>query len=99
MPCADCKQDLPPTWVMAQNAAGAVQRVVVAAVSGEAVKASSEQVAARKAACLPCEHLMTDGDDVHFRCRKCGCWLAGKSFSKWSFATERCPIGRWEAPA
>ena len=34
---------------------------------------------------------------VFHRCSACGCWLDGKYFSKWSLATESCPLGKWGA--
>ncbi len=86
--------------VQAANAARAGVRVARAVVSMQPVLAPTEVVTARQIACLhDCPECIPfpKGSTVYHRCRKCGCWLDGKYFSKWSLATETCPLGRWEA--
>ena len=49
--------------------------------------------AARKAVCLDCEWWRGEGTAIGTgKCGKCGC-----SGLKLFLATERCPIGKWEA--
>jgi hypothetical protein len=77
----------PPTHVQAGNAARALGRVVGAAVTGQAVLVPPEVRDTRWAQCMTCVHLVND------KCRLCGC----RFLAKIALATERCPIGRWEA--
>lgn len=53
--------------------------------------ASDEEVARRFAICQACEHF--DGD----ACRKCGCAVKRERtfFSKLSWASQSCPVGKW----
>lgn len=58
-----------------------------AAVRGEAVVSTPEQVAARRAECDACPHFVAETE----RCLACGCFIAAKI----RLSTERCPVGRW----
>ena len=98
MACASCNKSMPSIGKQLVTAAGAAYRVINAAVHGDAVQAREETVANRKSVCLACEHcvVITKKDlEIFHRCCDCGCWLDGKSFSKWSLATERCRLGKW----
>ena len=83
---------------LATTALGALRRVVVAAVTGEQVVAPRRVVESRRALCLNCPSCETwvKNPNLH-RCKECGCWLDAKLLKKWSVATERCPVGKWEA--
>lgn len=83
---------------MLRNAARAGMRVARSAVAGKAVAATPETVEARRVICMACEFMKTWEKDERFhRCGKCGCWLDGKYLAKLRVATERCPVGKWEA--
>jgi hypothetical protein len=80
--------EYPSLFRQGVSLAGAVGRVVVAAVKGEPILVSAEVLAGREALCRACEH----HDPEQRRCRLCGCHGA-----KLNLSTERCPIGKWEA--
>ena len=97
MPC-NCSKDLPSPARIAANASQAAGRMIAAAVRGKSVKAKPTTVEARKVYCLACPNCIPwEKDNSFHRCTECGCWLDGKYSSKWSIATERCPMGLWEA--
>lgn len=73
----------------AVNLAGAVGRVVVAAVQGGPVMVPPEVYAARRAICLSCEHNTARAVGA-VACGRCGCGGA-----KLQLATEACPVGKW----
>jgi hypothetical protein len=80
---------------MAGNLAGAMGRVVAAAVNGEPIRVPDEVYAERTAICSACEHY----DRARDTCTRCGC-----RGLKRAIATEACPLadpkwGRWERPA
>ncbi len=57
-------------------------------------KADSRTIAARRAACLQCEHLHQDGRlrmSTGAICWECRCFLIAKT----RIAGETCPIGKW----
>ncbi len=70
------------------NAAGAVARAAVAVATGQPVLVSAEIRAERQSTCDVCEHY----EPKQARCKICGC-----GGLKLDLATERCPIGKWEA--
>ena len=75
---------------LARNAAGAVGRVVSAAVRGEPVLASPELKATRLSVCQGgCDYY--DLGQVRCKAAGCGCFLEAKT----GLATERCPLGKW----
>ncbi len=76
----------PPLTTQAGNLAGAVGRVVKAAVTGEPIRVSPEEHEKRHGVCMACDQL------VNNRCKLCGC----RFLTKIELATERCPIGKWE---
>ena len=52
-----------------------------------------EALAAREATCRACPEWDAQALKGTGRCRKCGC----STWAKLRMATERCPIGKWEA--
>lgn len=52
-----------------------------------------EILAERKAACRACDQWDAQALKGSGRCKKCGC----STWAKLRMATERCPIGKWEA--
>jgi len=54
---------------------------------------SREILATREATCRTCEWWDADALKGTGRCKKCGC----STWAKLRMATERCPIGKWEA--
>lgn len=52
-----------------------------------------EALAAREATCRACPEWDAAALNNTGRCRKCGC----STWAKLRMATERCPIGKWEA--
>ena len=53
----------------------------------------SEALAAREATCRTCPEWDAAALIATGRCRKCGC----STWAKLRMATERCPVGKWEA--
>ena len=53
----------------------------------------SEALAAREATCRACPEWDAAALNATGRCRKCGC----SAWAKLRMATERCPLGKWEA--
>lgn len=85
---------------MVANAAKAAGRVFVAAIRGQRVLARGRTVIERAAICKACDQAVPDESRPQYlRCLQCGCWLNGKHVanSKVKLATERCPLGKWEA--
>lgn len=54
-----------------------------------------EVLAEREATCRACPEWDAAALNATGRCRKCGC----STWAKLRMATERCPIGKWEAIA
>lgn len=81
-----------PTAVAFQRAASFAASAFRHAANG-AKQCTQEQIDARYAICKACPLLVGD------RCTKCGCGITPNLsiFSKLSWASERCPIGKWEA--
>jgi len=52
-----------------------------------------EVLATREATCRACPEWDAAALNATGRCRKCGC----STWAKLRMATERCPIGKWEA--
>jgi hypothetical protein len=52
-----------------------------------------EALATREATCKACPEWDATALNNTGRCRKCGC----STWAKLRMATERCPIGKWEA--
>ena len=52
-----------------------------------------EILAAREATCRSCDQWDATALNATGRCRKCGC----STWAKLRMATERCPLGKWEA--
>ena len=48
---------------------------------------------AREATCRACHEWDAEALNATGRCRKCGC----STWAKLRMATERCPLGKWEA--
>ena len=53
----------------------------------------SEALAEREATCRACDQWDAAALNATGRCRKCGC----STWAKLRMATERCPLGKWEA--
>lgn len=80
------------------TAAGAVKRVVVAAMDGRPVRAGHVTIKERTQICKACpDYIAWERNPLFHKCGICGCWLDGKYLSKLNLATERCPAGKWEA--
>ena len=54
-----------------------------------------EALATREATCKACPEWDATALNATGRCRKCGC----STWAKLRMATERCPIGKWDAVA
>tara|TARA_R110000868_G_scaffold96911_1_gene266569 strand:+ start:388 stop:666 length:279 start_codon:yes stop_codon:yes gene_type:complete len=54
---------------------------------------NAEILAAREATCRACPEWDAQALNGTGRCRKCGC----STWAKLRMATERCPLGKWEA--
>ena len=54
---------------------------------------STEALATREATCRACPEWDAAALNNTGRCRKCGC----STWAKLRMATEKCPIGKWEA--
>jgi len=52
-----------------------------------------EALASRQATCKACPEWDAQALNATGRCRKCGC----STWAKLRMATERCPLGKWEA--
>lgn len=78
----------PSLIVQAGNVARAAGRVVAAIAKGDQVLAPEPVREQRLAICEACEFF----DANQRRCTKCGC-----GGLKVHLATERCPVGKWEA--
>jgi len=52
-----------------------------------------EALATREATCRACPEWDAAALNATGRCRKCGC----STWAKLRMATERCPLGKWEA--
>ena len=52
-----------------------------------------EALAARESTCRVCDQWDAAALNGTGRCRKCGC----STWAKLRMATERCPLGKWEA--
>lgn len=81
--------DLPPLAPQIPTALRAVTRF---ARSGFATT-PPEALAAREATCRACPEWDAAALNATGRCRKCGC----STWAKLRMATERCPLGKWEA--
>lgn len=85
---------------MGVNASKAAGRVFTAAIRGQRVLARGRTVLNRLEICKSCDQMIRDADKpTLMRCVQCGCWLNGKHVanSKTKLATEKCPVGKWNA--
>jgi hypothetical protein len=55
--------------------------------------ANENETFKRKSICKECEHWISSAWNGTGKCKKCGC----STWAKIRLATERCPIGKWEA--
>lgn len=75
------------------------QKTVSAFLAGTKFTASGfavtppEALATREATCRACPEWDATALNNTGRCRKCGC----STWAKLRMATERCPLGKWEA--
>lgn len=84
--------EFPPLREQAWNLAKAAGRRAKASVEGKRVEAPAEIVEQRKAICASCEYLKFHEKRKADCCVHCGCPYERKT----TWATERCPIGKWE---
>ena len=76
-----------------------VKRVSAVFLSGKNFATSGfattppEILAEREATCRACAEWDAEALNNTGRCRKCGC----STWAKLRMATERCPLGKWEA--
>ena len=77
--------------------AGSLIKAVVNFAKSGFVRTSEEVLQQRLDICQACEYFrgIVRGSDVSARCRKCGCNIGPKIM----MASERCPLGKWEAVA
>lgn len=81
------KTNYPNVGQMARNLGNSVVRNVRSVASGNELKISELEAQKRLNTCKSCEFF----DEVQQRCRKCGCYMAVKTYLK----AEKCPIGKW----
>jgi len=81
------KTNYPSFGQMARNLGGSVVRNVQSVAAGNELKISESEAKRRLDTCKSCEFF----DEVQQRCRKCGCYMAVKTYLK----AEKCPIGKW----
>ena len=55
--------------------------------------ANENETFKRKSICKECENWISSAWNGTGKCKKCGC----STWAKLRMATERCPIGKWEA--
>ena len=55
--------------------------------------ANESETSKRKSICKDCEHWISSAWNGTGKCKLCGC----STWAKIRIATERCPIGKWEA--
>ena len=93
-----CADKLPSKLEMAANAIAAGGRALRSLVRGDKLRVSERRFAQRMERCVTCIEATPHAQKPqYFRCGKCGCWLNGKVFAKARLASEKCPLGRWEA--
>jgi len=99
-PCAECpekkwnkffchKDDLPSVSAMTSSAI----RGTIKWIQKKSPITSKEELNKRLQACKSCDLWDSSGFGGTGRCKKCGC----STWAKLRMATERCPIGKWEA--
>ena len=81
------KAAYPSNTQMAKNLGTSIVRNIQSVAAGNSLKISDEEVKNRLQICGGCEFF----DSNQNRCRKCGCFMAVKTYLK----AERCPIGKW----
>jgi len=69
------------------NVVSSVGRIVDDAIHGKQILVSEEEKINRLNICRECEWFESENE----RCKKCGCWLAIKTYMK----SEHCPINKW----
>ena len=62
-------------------------------ISAKCATTPPEALATREATCRACPEWDAAALNKTGRCRKCGC----STWAKLRMATERCPLGKWEA--
>lgn len=82
-------QQAPGVAQMARSLAGSLHRWAQHGFNG----VSDEVLEARLSACKTCEFWDAKSFNNTGRCTKCGC----STWAKLRMATERCPVGKWEA--
>ena len=83
------KEKLPSMGQMMKSAGNSLGRWV----KGGMVKASQDVIELRLNTCRGCDLWDSQALNGTGRCKKCGC----STWAKIRMATERCPIGKWEA--
>lgn len=84
---ANVTSSFPPLSEQMKNVVNAGGRIINAAIRGNQIQASSEEVTKRQQICDGCEFYNKESK----RCQKCGCYLRMKI----QLETEHCPIGNW----
>jgi hypothetical protein len=77
----------PSQLQMAKNLGTSIARNMQSVISGNGLRISDEEASRRLDICNSCEFF----DQIQKRCRKCGCYMAVKTYLK----AEKCPIGKW----
>lgn len=83
---------MPSAARIASNAIGAAGRVVFAVASGHSVHVPADVREMRETICKACPKFRAQDN----RCTQCGCSLGGLILDKLRYATERCPLNKWE---
>jgi hypothetical protein len=81
------KANYPSFGQMAKGLGNSVIRNVRSVADGNNLKISEADAKHRLDICKSCEFF----DEGPQRCRKCGCFMAVKTYLK----AEKCPIGKW----
>lgn len=79
----------PTLWEQMKNVGFAVRKFA----SSNFTPTPPEALATREATCRACPEWDAQALNNTGRCRKCGC----STWAKLRMATERCPLGKWEA--
>lgn len=84
----------PPTFFSKKTEqAKSVTRAVTRFARSGFATTPPEILAAREATCRACDQWDAAALNATGRCRRCGC----STWAKLRMATERCPLGKWEA--
>lgn len=77
----------PSNTQMAKNLGTSIVRNIQSVAAGNSLKIGDSEANSRLQICQSCDFF----DSNQNRCRKCGCFMAVKTYLK----AERCPIGKW----